>query len=86
VGQVSGEYGIGVRANEDFTAWCQQHFARLNEGGTWIVPRSNLVFTKRGDKLYLTERGPYTGYNQQEDLDLHRHHFGQAGIEIVDET
>jgi hypothetical protein len=86
VAQMSGQYGVGVSySEEDFTAWCRQHFSMMSEGGTWVVPRSALIFQKRGEKLYLTDRG--NGPNSdQDDVDLHIHHFAKAGIEIVDET
>lgn len=33
--------------------WCRQLFASLNEGGTWSIPRSGLIFMKRDGKLML---------------------------------
>jgi hypothetical protein len=54
-------------------AWCRDLFALLNEGGEWGVPRSGLVFTKRGPKLVLTKVLPYTpeleeGYKEGLDV------------------
>lgn len=40
--------------------WSKNLFASMREGATWGVPRSGLIFTKRGNKLILTERMPYT--------------------------
>ncbi len=41
-------------------AWCRQRFALMAEGGVWAVPRSGLVFTRRGGALVLTGRMPWT--------------------------
>lgn len=41
-------------------AWCQQRFAQMREGGVWAVPRSGLIFERRGDALVLTGRMPWT--------------------------
>jgi len=40
--------------------WSKRLFAALSEGATWGVPRSGLIFRRRGNKLVLTERMPYT--------------------------
>ena len=45
---------------EDFeVAWSKNHFARMNDGGMWAVPRSGLIFQKRGARLVLTARMPH---------------------------
>ncbi len=41
-------------------AWCRQRFAEMSEGGIWAVPRSGLIFTRRGERLILTSRMPWT--------------------------
>ena len=41
-------------------AWCAQHFAMMADGGVWAVPRSGLIFTRRGGGLVLTARMPWT--------------------------
>lgn len=42
-------------------AWSRSHFNHMREdGGIWAVPRSGLVFTRRGDELVLTARMPWT--------------------------
>lgn len=56
-------------ANE-FTEWCQVHFALMADGGIWGVPRSGLTFTKRGDKLVLTERMPFAVLEEADAIAL----------------
>ncbi len=41
-------------------AWCRDWFATMSDGGIWAVPRSGLIFTRRGDVLILTSRMPWT--------------------------
>lgn len=41
-------------------AWCRAHFASMADGGVWGVPRSGLVFCRRGEALVLVERMPWT--------------------------
>ncbi len=41
-------------------AWCRVHFAHMRDGGVWAVPRSGLLFTRKGETLVLTARMPYT--------------------------
>ncbi len=41
-------------------AWCLQTFGMIRDGGVWGVPRSGLLFTKRGDGLVLTARMPWS--------------------------
>ena len=39
--------------------WCRSLMASVAEGGVWAVPRSGLVFSKRGDELVLISRMPW---------------------------
>jgi hypothetical protein len=75
-------------------AWSRQMFATLAEGGRWGVPRSGLIFIKRGGKLELTERMPHhpampitplrlRRQQRHEFLNVKRH-FGAAGVEVVE--
>lgn len=78
--------------------WCRNVFRALNEGGVWGVPRSGLVFTKRGEELVLTERLPasveqsrtYQGEDlqlrayQDEDFEVIKAHFAAAGITVTE--
>ncbi len=41
-------------------AWCLMTFGMIREGGVWGVPRSGLIFTKRGAGLVLTARMPWS--------------------------
>ena len=68
--------------NNDIT-WSRNLFAALNEGGTWCVPRSGLVFNKRGGALVLITRLPgFDSAEQESDLDAIAAHFSAAGIEV----
>lgn len=40
--------------------WSRNLFNSLRDGGTWGVPRSGLVFCRRGDALHLVTRIPFT--------------------------
>jgi hypothetical protein len=42
------------------TIWCRSHFDTMADGGIWAVPRSGLIFTRRGEALELTSRMPWT--------------------------
>ena len=44
----------------EYAAWCRVHFAHMRDGGVWAVPRSGLLFTRKGDELELTARMPFT--------------------------
>lgn len=80
----------------DHVNWSRKLFRSLNEAGVWGVPRSGLVLTKRGTRMILTSRAPWTpslgGLSedwpkyQREDFLLIRAHFEAAGIQVDDET
>ncbi len=84
------EHEVSEAASID---WCKQTFRMLSDGGTWGVPRSGLIFHKRGDKFVLTAAMPYdanmpiTEYEfqrqQQEDFDVIKEMFGLAGVEVT---
>ena len=40
-------------------AWCRSLFESLNERGIWGVPRSGLIFEKRGGSLVLVKWMPW---------------------------
>lgn len=63
--------------------WARKIFACMADGGTWTIPRSGLVFQRRGDGLVLIERSDkhalwvqFAEYDQLAEL------FGEAGIEV----
>jgi hypothetical protein len=72
--------------------WSRRTFAMLNEGGVWGVPRSGLVFQKRGAELVLIDRMPWAEgmpltaeelrTYQDEDFALIRDRFVAAGIQV----
>ena len=79
-----------------YTAWCRQLFDTLEDGGTWGVPRSGLIFNRRGNTLVLVGRLPYDPAmpctaaelhaQQQSDFNSTKREFAKAGIEVIDET
>jgi hypothetical protein len=40
-------------------AWSYKTFMMLADGGMWMVPRSGLLFQKKGNELHLVHRMPY---------------------------
>ena len=77
-------------------AWCRDIFDKLCDGGSWGVPRSGLLFRKRGNTLVLVGRMPWVEgmpmtakelrAGQDEDMEGAVVHFGAAGINVVDEA
>lgn len=71
-------------------------FNLLADGGVWAIPRSGLVFTRKGDKLVLTEVMPHDPgmpmsaaellTYQQEDYAENVRQFGLAGITMESEV
>lgn len=86
----------GHKRRPDHLEWCQGIFDMVKEGGVWGVPRSGIVFTKRGDKLVLTELMPHDDTMpitaeklrayQQDDYQNIKAHFESAGIPIESEV
>lgn len=85
--------------NVNYTLWCQELFNSLNDGGKWCIPRSGLIFTKRGEKLVLTDAAPCRGglgitKERLDELDEQQAadyadtvtHFGKAGITVESEV
>jgi hypothetical protein len=48
-----------IELDEARVGWGYDLFHSLADGGVWGVPRSGLVFQRRGEALALTERMPY---------------------------
>lgn len=76
--------------------WSRNLFASLREGGSWGVPRSGLVFIRRGKELHLILRMPHdpampcTSEQLQEqqraDIEVITANFGAAGVVVVDKS
>jgi len=63
--------------------WCQGLFQSLNDKGRWVVPRSGLIFERRGNKLILVQSLPMEDENFQVlDFMAIKHEFGVAGITV----
>ena len=81
-----------TEARPEDAAWSEMMFAVLAEGGTWGVPRSGLVFTKREGKLVLTAAMPFEPgmpgdaddlrEYQDADYGIIKRAFEAAGIEV----
>jgi hypothetical protein len=73
--------------------WSLNTFKSLQEGGGWAVPRSGLIFRKRGDTMVLTNVMPHAAdmpitakqlrEQQQSELRVITRYFGEAGIEVI---
>lgn len=76
--------------------WSRNHFGMMHEGATWGVPRSGLVFTRRGNELHLVLRMPHDPAMpitapelkkfQDADFEGVKENFGAAGVVVVDQT
>ena len=77
----------------EHTQWCRNLFSTLSEGGAWGIPRSGLVFQKRGGMLVLVDQMPHVeampitpaqlAEQQQGDFDATKVEFGRAGVLVV---
>lgn len=56
--------------------WMVSLFASLYPDKTWVVPRSNTVFRREGERLVFVE-GSYTEYL------VCKENFGKVGIAVV---
>jgi hypothetical protein len=82
--------------NDNEIEWSRQRFQMMADGGTWAVPRSGLIFTRRGKTLVLTARMPHMpeipitpeqlAEQQQGDYDAIAERMIAAGVEMRDET
>lgn len=79
--------------NPSHIQWCRNMFASIKDGGTWGIPRSGLIFTRRGEKLVLTTSLPADVANipitenqlrelQEDDYEATKAHFAAAGIVV----
>jgi hypothetical protein len=76
--------------------WSRRHFATMRDGGVWAVPRSGMIYTKRGNELVLTARMPHDpampcsaaelDRSQRDDFESIKKHFAAAGITVKWET
>jgi len=72
--------------------WSRNHFATIQDGGSWAVPRSGLIFHRRGDELVLVCTMPHMPempctaeqlkQQQDTDFDIIKEHFEAAGIPV----
>ena len=79
--------------NPAHVEWSRNQFRTITDGGAWGIPRSGLIFTKRGNTLVLTARMPHDPampitaeqLREQQDSDIQGTvlHFGAAGIEVI---
>ena len=81
---------------DSHTQWCRNLFNMLAEGGTWGIPRSGLIFNRRGDQLVLVNRMPHDpdmpmaavelARQQQSDYRAVKREFAKADITVIDLT
>ena len=75
--------------------WSRNQFRIMTEGGVWGVPRSGLLWQKRGDELVLKGRMPWhkempctrEQFLQQQDADIKgiSEHMRAAGVKVSHE-
>lgn len=75
--------------------WSRRQFALIADGGVWAVPRSGMLFQRRGQQLVLTVAMPWmpemegaitvAELREQQDSEFEgiRKAFGAAGIEVI---
>lgn len=94
-GDASGQVRAIKRA-VDYSQWCRNLMASLNDGGKWGIPRSGLIFTKRGEKLILTDLLPHDPVMpitkeqleeaQNDDYEATKENFEAAGFTVEKEV
>ena len=72
--------------------WCRRHFSMMNDGGTWGIPRSGVVFQRQGDELVLIDAMPWVegmpitaeelAAQQEAEFVANQEAFGDAGITV----
>ncbi len=81
-----------MKLDQVHVEWSRRHFNMMADGGTWGVPRSGLLYVRRGDRLVLQSRMPYDpampltekqlDEQQHADIKLIKKHFEAAGIKV----
>jgi hypothetical protein len=74
-------------------AWSRRQFDIMAEGAIWGVPRSGMIFQRRGDTLVLIECMPHMNgmpvtpaqlaEQQQYEYEAIAEHFTAAGIIVI---
>jgi hypothetical protein len=72
--------------------WCKAQFQMLADGGVWAIPRSGMIFQRRGDELHLHQVMPWSTdmpiskaqleEQQNDEFEAVRIHFEAAGIPV----
>jgi hypothetical protein len=85
-----------TRLDPAHVAWCRQHFAMMADGGTWAIPRSGMIFNKRGNTLVLAVVMPHMNgmpctpeeliAQQRDEFENCREHFAAAGVTVINEA
>jgi hypothetical protein len=81
-----------MKLDQVHVEWSRRHFNMMADGGTWGIPRSGLLYIKRGDRLVLLARMPHDpampitekqlDEQQHADIEIIKEHFKAAGIEV----
>ena len=98
---MSDEFNVVIGSDafgnsDDVSGWCRNLWRTLRDGGSWAIPRSGLIFQKRGDQFVLIAAMPYDEkmaeigvtperLKQQQDADfrLTKEHFARVGVEVT---
>jgi hypothetical protein len=67
--------------------WCRRLFATLRDGAVWGIPRSGIIFRKRGAGLFLQHAigRSVEGISADEEYQAVKRHFQAAGIPVREE-
>lgn len=67
--------------------WCRKMFAALKDGGVWGIPRTGLIFRKRGNALVLQHSIGQSaeGIRQASEYATTKKYFGAAGVVVSEE-
>ena len=81
-----------ITLNPAHVEWSRNHFRMMSDGGTWAVPRTGLMFRRRGDTLVLNARMPHDpampitaaqlDEQQRGEFESIKEHFQAAGIKV----
>ena len=85
---------MGISPEEkQYVVWCRRMFSLMADGALWGIPRSGLIFTRRGDTLVLTGVMPHDMTlplsaprlikQQRSDFNEVQKWFGLAGITVT---
>jgi hypothetical protein len=82
--------------NRAHVEWSREHFRTMADGGVWAIPRSGMIFRRRGDTLVLSARMPHDpamplsaaelDKQQHSEFEDIKRHFEAAGVKVFWES